>query len=185
MAPPFAPGGRPRGPPPFVVQMLRAPLSLNNIIAFFITVSAYRSRLASAALTETKTCMMRANSVFGVLVVVFAISMAHNIGCVMRFHKIRREVFGGDRMCGMKRGWGRRRGQCGESAPMDEEEMKNRMEKFEELVRRMPSLFISTVDVMLSVGFLGLYILTTLIAKKEGKVELGVAYASIGALVAL
>lgn len=62
--------------------------------------------------------------------------------------------------------------------------MKARMQKYKEMGKRMPSLFISMGDIVLATAFLGLYILTTLLAKREEKVELGVAYSSIGALVA-
>ena len=68
---------------------------------------------------------------------------------------------------------------------MNEEERQARKLKFQEMCKRMPSLFVSVADIFLAVGFCGMWVLTTLIAKREGKVELGVAYASIGALVAL
>jgi len=179
MSPSFGPrGGRPRGPPPFVVQMLRAPLTLNNAIALAITISVHRSRQALNT-SETKGCgFMRGDAAFGVLAVLFAISIGHNILTVMRFHGIRREVFG-ESMCAARRRW-RQQGEI----VLDEEEKQARVQKFKEMGKRMPSLVISTGDVVLATGFLGLYILTTLLAKKEGKVELGVAYSSIGALVA-
>lgn len=110
----------------------------------------------------------------------FAVSIVHNILTVMRFHRIRREVFG-ESMCASRRRW--RQQQRGEIV-LDDEERMARMQKFKEMGKRMPSLFISSGDVLLAVGFLGMWVLTTLIAKKEGKIELGVAYASIGALVA-
>lgn len=176
---PFAKGGR-RGPPPFIVQILRAPLTLNNIVALFITHSVYRSRAELLADVDfaTKPCAFRKNALFGVLALLFALSIGHNILTVMRFHRIRREVFG-ESMCAARRRWKQR----GEIA-LDEEEMKARMEKFRQMGKRMPSLVISLADVVLAVGFLGMWILTTLMAKREGKVELGVAYSSIGALVA-
>lgn len=121
---------------------------------------------------------MRGDAAFGILAVLFAMSIGHNMLSVMRFRRIRREVFG-ESMCAARRRW-RQQGEI----VLDEEERQARMQKFKEMGNRMPSLFISLSDVMLAVGFLGLYILTTLLAKKEGKVELGVAYSSIGALVA-
>lgn len=179
MSPRFGPRGeRPRGPPPFVVQMLRAPLTLNNAIALAITLSVHRSRRALHA-GETMRCgFMRGDAAFGILAVLFAISVGHNILTVMRFHRIRREVFG-ESMCAARRRW-RQQGEI----VLDEEEKQARVQKFKEMGKRMPSLIISTGDIVLATGFLGLYILTTLLAKKEGKVELGVAYSSIGALVA-
>lgn len=48
----------------------------------------------------------------------------------------------------------------------------------------MPSLIIASADVVLAVSFFGLWMLTILLGTKEGKVELGVGYASVGALVA-
>lgn len=174
MSPPFR-----RGPPPFVAQLLRAPMILNNIIALAITQSVYRSRKALLASDpNTKPCAARINGIFGILTIVFAASVFHNLMAVMRFHRIRREVFG-ESMCAARRRW-RQQGEI----VLDEEERKARMEKFKEMGKRMPSLIISLADIILAVGFLGLWVLTTLIAKREGKVELGVAYASIGALVA-
>lgn len=179
MSPPFGPrGGRPRGPPPFVVQILRAPLTLSNAIALAITVSVRRSRQALNTDEKMGCGFMRGDAAFGILAVLFAVSIGHNILTVMRFHRIRKEVFG-ESMCAAPRRW-REQG----AVVLDEEEKQERMQKFKEMGKRMPSLFISTGDVVLATGFLGLYILTTLFAKKEGKVELGVAYSSIGALVA-
>lgn len=121
---------------------------------------------------------MHGDAAFGFLAVLFAMSIGHNVLSVMRFHRIRREVFG-ESMCAARRRW-----RCEGGAVLDEEERQAKVQKFREMGRRMPSLFISMSDIMLATGFLGLYILTTLLANKEGKVELGVAYASIGALVA-
>lgn len=67
---------------------------------------------------------------------------------------------------------------------MSEEEQQQCGEKFKEMGKRMPSLLISTADVILAVAFLGMWMLTILLGRKEGKVELGVGYASVGALVA-
>ncbi|KAK5949233.1 hypothetical protein OHC33_009774 [Knufia fluminis] len=179
MSPRFGPhNGRSRGPPPFIIQMLRAPLTLNNAISLAITVSVHRSRQALNAGEKTGCGFMRGDAAFGILAVLFAMSIGHNMLSVMRFRRIRREVFG-ESMCAARRRW-RQQGEI----VLDEEERQARMQKFKEMGNRMPSLFIPLSDVMLAVGFLGLYILTTLLAKKEGKVELGVAYSSIGALVA-
>ena len=122
---------------------------------------------------------MNTKSIFGVLAIFFAISTGHNILTVTRFHRIRRQVFG-DSVCSARRRWQERK-----HISLSEEDVAARKNQFAEMFRRMPNLFISIVDVVLSTGFLGLYIITTLIAKAEEKVELGVAYASIGALVAL
>ncbi|KAJ9654609.1 hypothetical protein H2198_006355 [Neophaeococcomyces mojaviensis] len=181
MPPPFGPfagAGRPRGPPPFVVQILRAPLTLNNIIALAITMSVRRSLKAEALDAGRKPCMMTSDAAFSFLALIFAMSIGHNVLSVMRFHRIRREVFG-ESMCAARRRW-KQRGEI----VLDEEEMKARMEKFREMGKRLPSIFISTADLFLAMVFLGLFIWTTLLAKKWGKVELSVAYSSIGALVA-
>lgn len=66
---------------------------------------------------------------------------------------------------------------------MTEEERESCGEKMREMGKRMPSVWISSVDVVLSIGFLGLWMLTILLGGRE-KVELGFAYASVGALVA-
>jgi len=121
---------------------------------------------------------MRGDAAFGFLAVLFAMSIGHNILTAMRFHRIRKEIFG-ESMCAARRRW-RQQGDI----VLDEGERQARMQKFKEMGARMPSLSISMADIVLATGFLGLYILTTLLAKKEGKVELGVAYSSIGALVA-
>lgn len=179
MSPPFADGSRPRGPPPFVAQLLRMPMTLNNLIALAITQSVYRNRKALLASDpNTRPCAARVNGVFGILTILFAASVFHNIMSVMRFHRIRREVFG-ESMCAARRRW-RQQGEI----VLDEEERKARKEKFTQMSKKMPSLPIALGDIVLAVGFLGMWLMTTLIAKKEGKVELGVAYASIGALVA-
>lgn len=154
-------------------------MTLNNLIALYITQDVYRSRKALlAADPNTKPCAARVNGVFGLLAIIFAASVFHNIMTVMRFHRIRREVFG-ESMCAARRRW-RQQGEI----VLDEEERKARMEKFKQMGKRMPSLIIALGDIILAVGFLGMWLMTTLIAKREGKVELGVAYASIGALVA-
>lgn len=151
---------------------------MNNAIALAITISVHRSRRAVALAEKAGCSFMRTDAAFGALAVLFALSIAHNILNVMRFHRIRREVFG-ESMCAARRRWR----QHGEIA-LDDESRKATMLKFKEMGKRMPNLFISAADVVLATGFLGLWILTTLIAKKEQKVELGVAYSSIGALVA-
>jgi len=122
--------------------------------------------------------MMTSDTAFSFLALIFAMSIGHNVLSVMRFHRIRREVFG-ESMCAARRRW-KQRGEI----VLDEEEMKARMEKFREMGKRLPSIFISTADLFLAMVFLGLFIWTTLLAKKWGKVELSVAYSSIGALVA-
>ena len=177
---PIEGGRRPRGPPPFIVQILRAPLTFNNIIALAITHSVYKTRSVaiSEVVSKPHPCANHVTAVFGFLTILFALSIGHNILAVMRFHRIRRQVFG-ESMCAARRRWKRQGCQ-----PATEEERQVRMSKFKEMGKKMPSVFISTTDVMLAVGFLGMWVLTTLIAKKEGKVELGVAYASIGSLVA-
>lgn len=68
---------------------------------------------------------------------------------------------------------------------MSEEEKAGWGGKMKEMGKRMPNVAIAIADVMLAVSFLGMWILTILFANKEGKVELGVGYASVGALVAL
>lgn len=158
--------------------MLRAPLTLNNAIALAITISVHRDR-RSVALSENTGCsFMRGDAVFGFLGILFAMSIVHNIVTVVHFRRIRREVFG-ESICAARKRW-RQRGQIA----LGEEEMQERMRKFKEMGKRMPSFFISMGDILLATSFLGLYILTTLLAKREQKVELGVAYSSIGALVA-
>jgi len=140
---------------------------------------AVRRSLKAQAIEAGRTpCMMTSESAFSFLALVFAMSIGHNILSVMRFHRIRREVFG-ESMCAARRRWKQR----GEIA-LDEEEMKARREKFREMGKRMPSILISTTDLFLAMSFLGLFIWTTLLAQKWGKVELTVAYSSIGALVA-
>lgn len=67
---------------------------------------------------------------------------------------------------------------------MTREEQESCGEKFREMGKKMPSLPISITDVILAVGFFGLWMLTLLLGSREGKVELGVGYASVGALVA-
>lgn len=151
---------------------------MNNAIALAITVSVHRSRQALEVGAKPGCGFMRGDAAFGILAVLFAVSIGHNVLSVMRFHRIRREVFG-ESMCAARRRW-RKQGEV----VLDEEERQARMQKFKEMGKRMPSLIISISDVVLATGFLGLYVLTTLLAKKEQKVELGVAYSSIGALVA-
>lgn len=162
-----------------MAQLLRMPMTISNLIALAITQSVYRSRKALLASDpNTKPCAARINGVFGILTLLFAASVFHNLMSVMRFHRIRREVFG-ESMCAARRRW-RQQGEI----ILDEEERKARMEKFKQMSKKMPSLPIALGDITLAVGFLGMWLMTTLIAKREGKVELGVAYASIGALVA-
>lgn len=161
-----------------VVQLMRAPLTLNNVIALVITISIHRA-CQESSLQDQPCSLMNTKSIFGVLAIFFAISTGHNILTVTRFHRIRRQVFG-DSVCSARRRWQERK-----HISLSEEDVAARKNQFAEMFRRMPNLFISIVDVVLSTGFLGLYIITTLIAKAEEKVELGVAYASIGALVAL
>jgi hypothetical protein len=191
MSPPFGPlargkGGCRGGPRAFAVQILRAPLTLNNIVALAITHSAHRTRQAairasgaSAGALEPGCDYLRTDATFGILAMLFAVSLVHNLFTVLRFHRIRRQVFG-ESMCTSRRRWRQRR-----TAGMDESEQAEWKLKFKEVINRLPSLFISVSDIIIALNFLGLYILTTLLAKKEEKIELGVAYASIGALVAL
>lgn len=67
---------------------------------------------------------------------------------------------------------------------MTEEEKASCGQKFKEMGKRMPSLLISISDMVLAVAFMGMWMLTLLLGSKEGKVEMGVGYASVGALVA-
>jgi hypothetical protein len=183
----FGPRGKchRRGAGP-MVQLLRAPLTLNNIIALFITYNVYSDRSALADHTAQKQGMRcfshRPEALFGALTMFFAISLFHNVLTVGRFHRIRRQVFG-EGICAAHKRW-RHRAEAGEVG-VSEEEREAWRAKFKEVAKKLPSLPIAVADTVLAMHFLGLYILTTLMAKREGKVELGAAYASIGALVAL
>lgn len=68
---------------------------------------------------------------------------------------------------------------------MSEEEKQSWGGKMKEMSKHMPSIWIASADVVLAVAFMGMWMLTILLGSKEGKVELGVGYASVGALVAL
>lgn len=187
MSPPWVSGDRPRGPPPFVVQMLRAPLTLNNIIALAITyqLPALPSPHSSVDIQmighqPLKMChnLFNRNSAFSVLTFLFLASTIHNFLTIGRFHRIRREVFG-ESMCAARRRWRREGGRV-----MDEEERRACQAKFGQMMKRMPSLFISGADILLALSFLGVYIWSTLLVKSIDNVTLGMGYATIGALVA-
>lgn len=164
-----------------MLQLLRAPLTVNNIIALIITKSVQHHRKLLAPEEEhpgKSPCggARRTAHVFGLLGFLFIFSTIHNVLTVMRFHRIRRATFG-ESTCAARRRW--RRGD------MTEEERAECGQKLREMGRKMPSLWISSADVILAVAFLGMWMLTTMVGLKEGKVELGVGYASVGALVAL
>lgn len=167
-----------RGPPPFIVQLLRAPLTLNNAIALAITIPVHRARQVTY-FNQQSCSWTNSKSIFGMLAILYALSIGHNILTVLRFHRIRREVFG-ESICASRRRW-RNKG----AISLNDEDCAMRRMKFEEMAQRMPSLLVAIPDIVLALAFLGLYIITTLIATMEGKIELGVAYSSIGSLVAL
>lgn len=188
MSPPWVTGDRPRGPPPFVVQMLRAPMTINNVIALAITYQLPALPSASSNVDiqmigheRAKMChsFLNRNSAFSVLAFLFLASTIHNFLTVGRFHRIRREVFG-ESICAARRRW-RREGR----RVMDEAEKQAYWAKFGQMMKRLPSPFISGLDLLLALSFLGVYIWSTLLVQSLDTVTLGMGYATIGALVAL
>ena len=122
---------------------------------------------------------MTSGALYSILGFLFVASTIHNVLTGMRMRRIGRQVFG-ESPCAARR----RRRQQSASGVVDEEQTQEWHVKIEQIRQRTPSLIISITDVVFATLFLGLYILTTLMAQQEAKVELGVAYASIGALVA-
>lgn len=152
-------GRRPRSPPPFVLQLLRAPLTINSIVALAMTFSAVGRHPHHH--WNNGGCSGHASAFHG-LGFLFLASALTNVISIHRFKKIMKR---------RRQMW--RQG-------LTEEEIEANNPK-----RRGPPLVLSVIDLFLAAGFLGMFILTTMIARKAGAVSLSAAYANIGALVAL
>ncbi|ORY60255.1 uncharacterized protein BCR38DRAFT_444413 [Pseudomassariella vexata] len=175
-------GPCPRGPhpPSAMLQFLRGPLTLNNMIALAISYSVYRSRqvltaAAAAALGEKPGCQMsRPESLFGLLAFLFATSLVYNFVALFHVHRLNKHVY--EHLGGQ--------GSCARRGALTDVERAALRRRYQLMMKARSSLFVAVADVVLGLMFLGIYVLTTLQAKREVRVELGVAYASIGALVA-
>lgn len=163
-------------------------MTINNVIALAITYQLPALPSASPSVDiqmvgheRTKMChgFLNRNSAFSVLTFLFLASIVHNFLTMGRFHRIRREVFG-ESMCAARRRWKREGRQA-----MDEAEKQAYWAKFGQMMKRMPSSFISGVDLLLAFSFFGVYVWSTLLVQSLDKVTLGMGYATIGALVAL